>query len=145
MIGNPEEDYEDIKKTIELAKKIKADYYEFSISTPYPGSDLWKLAKKNGWLKDGSYSSAFHSGDRALPIMEINFKIDELLKIKAYLLNQFRNRYLAQFLSQPLFVWDLIKVLILSPLTTLKIIKNVLKRDIVAAAWCFFHQQRLWE
>lgn len=145
MIGNPEENYEDVKKTVELAKRIKADYYEFSIATPYPGSDLWKLAIEKDWLKDENHTPSFHSGDKALPIMEINFKTDELLKIKAYLLNQFRNRYLARFLSQPLFIWDLIRVLVLSPSTTLKIVKNVLKRDIVAAAWCFFHQQRLWE
>lgn len=48
MLGSPGETPETINETIELAKKLDPDFAQFSISTPFPGTELFKIASKNG-------------------------------------------------------------------------------------------------
>jgi len=51
MVGNLGEDTESIKKSISLAKQIDSDYYAYSIATPYPGTELYRIGTKNNWIK----------------------------------------------------------------------------------------------
>lgn len=57
MVGYPHETLEDYKQTIRLAKRIKADWAYFSVTTPLPATDLWRIAveeygiDKNYWRK----------------------------------------------------------------------------------------------
>lgn len=55
MIGHPWESYEDALRTVNLAKRIFdngwADTLQATIVIPYPGTPLYDLCKKNGWLK----------------------------------------------------------------------------------------------
>ena len=46
ILGLPYETEETIKQTIEIAKKSKVDYAQFSILVPLPGSEVWDLAQK---------------------------------------------------------------------------------------------------
>ena len=48
MIGSPGETPETIKETIDLAKKLDPDFAQFSISTPFPGTELFNLANSDG-------------------------------------------------------------------------------------------------
>jgi anaerobic magnesium-protoporphyrin IX monomethyl ester cyclase len=48
MLGSPGETPETVKETIELAKKLDPDFAQFSISTPFPGTELFSMASKNG-------------------------------------------------------------------------------------------------
>ena len=41
MIGHPDETIDDIHHTIKFAKRIKPDYIQFSVTTPYPGTELY--------------------------------------------------------------------------------------------------------
>jgi len=43
MIGSPRETRKDIMETIKFAKKIKPDFVCFSITTPYPQTDIYTL------------------------------------------------------------------------------------------------------
>jgi len=43
IIGSPQETKKDILETIKLAKKLNPDYAHFTIMTPYPGTDLYRL------------------------------------------------------------------------------------------------------
>ena len=43
MLGSPGETPETIKKTIEFAKKLKLDFAQFSVTTPYPATELYNL------------------------------------------------------------------------------------------------------
>jgi len=47
MIGSPEETPETIQETIEFAKKLKLDYVQFSVTTPFPKTKLWDYYVKN--------------------------------------------------------------------------------------------------
>jgi radical SAM superfamily enzyme YgiQ (UPF0313 family) len=44
MFGNLGETADDIKKTIAFALKLRSDYAQFSITVPYPGTELYKSA-----------------------------------------------------------------------------------------------------
>lgn len=48
MIGSPGETEKDIDETIAFSKSLKADYVQFSITTPYPGTDLYRSALSKG-------------------------------------------------------------------------------------------------
>ncbi len=47
MIGSPGESPETIGKTIEFAKKLKLDFAQFAVTTPFPGTELYNLYLKN--------------------------------------------------------------------------------------------------
>ena len=50
MLGLPGETPELARKTIELAIEMDPDYAQFSITTPYPGTQLWDTYEKWGTL-----------------------------------------------------------------------------------------------
>lgn len=43
MIGSPGETPETIRQTITLAKKLKLDFAQFAVTTPFPGTELYHL------------------------------------------------------------------------------------------------------
>ncbi|MDI6902781.1 MAG: radical SAM protein [Methanocellales archaeon] len=50
IIGVPWETKETVKQTIEFAKKLDPDYVNFSIATPYPGTEFYEMVKEKGYL-----------------------------------------------------------------------------------------------
>lgn len=50
MIGSPGETPDTIRDTIKFAKKIDPDFVQFSLTTPYPGTDLYDLAITKGYV-----------------------------------------------------------------------------------------------
>ncbi|MEM4267934.1 MAG: hypothetical protein QXK37_03810, partial [Candidatus Woesearchaeota archaeon] len=51
MIGSPGEGKEEILKTIEFAKHLDPDFVSFSVTTPFPATDLYKWALERGVIK----------------------------------------------------------------------------------------------
>ena len=43
MIGSPGESPETVRQTIQFAKKLKLDFAQFSVTTPFPGTKLYNL------------------------------------------------------------------------------------------------------
>jgi len=50
MLGSPGETPDTVKDTIEFAKKLDPDFVQFSITTPYPGTELYEWFAKEGRL-----------------------------------------------------------------------------------------------
>ena len=50
IIGSPYERKEDMKSTLKFALKLSPDYAQFSILTPYPGTDIYEEAKEKNLL-----------------------------------------------------------------------------------------------
>ncbi|ADB57721.1 B12-binding domain-containing radical SAM protein [Archaeoglobus profundus] len=50
IIGAPMETREDMMKTLKFSIKLNPDYAQYSILTPYPGTEIYKEAKEKGWL-----------------------------------------------------------------------------------------------
>jgi radical SAM superfamily enzyme YgiQ (UPF0313 family) len=96
IIGNPEETRDDIEQSFNVAKEIKADYTAFYFLTPYPGTDIYETAIKNGWLDPNlPFSEIWAHRQPELPLMAITFGKEELRDIRRHLQNHFfRRNYL---------------------------------------------------
>lgn len=55
ILGLPGETEKTMEKTIEFAKSLPLSAANFTMATPYPGTELWALAKKRGFLEDVAY------------------------------------------------------------------------------------------
>ncbi|MEM3956366.1 MAG: radical SAM protein [Candidatus Bathyarchaeia archaeon] len=56
IVGFPDETREEIKNTLAFPKKLKVDYVQFTIATPYPGTELYEMAEKDGLLLTKDWS-----------------------------------------------------------------------------------------
>lgn len=106
IIGNPEEKLEDIELTAALAREIRADYTEFFILTPFPGTVLYEMAERNGWLHKGD---AFYGRESNKPVMSINFSQDELVRLRKELYEKNLNSIWKSYLLDPRFLLDVLK------------------------------------
>jgi len=61
MVGIPNETGDNIRETIKLNKKVRPNIIFASIFRPYPGTELFNLCKKNGWLTKRRVSSYFEN------------------------------------------------------------------------------------
>ena len=103
MIGNPTETKEDILATIKFAKKINPDYVHITITIPYPATDLYSLALKEGivdkdvWLEFAKNPSL----EFIPPVWNQNLTRDELCSLVklAYKEFYFRPSYLFKRIS----------------------------------------------
>ncbi len=50
MIGLPGETRDTVRETVELACSIPMDSIQFSIATPFPGTEFYRQCADNGWL-----------------------------------------------------------------------------------------------
>jgi len=90
IIGNPEETKEDIEQSFQVAKDINADYTAFYFLTPYPGTDIYEMAIKNGWLDPNlPFSEIWAHRQPELPLMAITFQKEDLRDIRRKLQNAF--------------------------------------------------------
>jgi radical SAM superfamily enzyme YgiQ (UPF0313 family) len=56
MLGNPGETRQTMETTLAFAKKLDPDIALFNITTPYPGTEMYEWADKNGYLKTKDWS-----------------------------------------------------------------------------------------
>ena len=50
VLGIPGETWEEALETIRFAKKLDPDFVQFSLATPFPGTELYRIAKEKGLL-----------------------------------------------------------------------------------------------
>lgn len=65
MIGNLTETAETINRTINFAIELDPDWAQFTVATPYPGTKMYEIIKKEGNLMTKSWED-FASYDRAI-------------------------------------------------------------------------------
>jgi radical SAM superfamily enzyme YgiQ (UPF0313 family) len=51
MVGLPGETENTLRKTWRFVKRVRPDYLQFSLATPYPGTELYQQAVDRGWLE----------------------------------------------------------------------------------------------
>lgn len=98
MIGNPGETLADIRQTMALAKKIKPDFINVSITTPFPGTGLYFQALQRGIIRQDIWREFAQnpSTDFIPPIWQENFNRGELI----YLMKKFY----ASFYRRPTYI-----------------------------------------
>ena len=88
IIGFPQENKRDIKKTLSFSRKVGVDFAQFTIATPYPGTRLWYMALKQKLLTTMDWRR-FTTLDPVLKLKNFTCsqitKILELAYVKFYL------------------------------------------------------------
>ncbi|MFZ2956017.1 MAG: radical SAM protein [Candidatus Ozemobacteraceae bacterium] len=64
VIGLPGETERSIKNTWRFVKRLRPDYLQFSLCTPFPGTELYKTAEASGWIEARDWSE-FNADSRA--------------------------------------------------------------------------------
>ncbi|MDD5226363.1 MAG: radical SAM protein [Candidatus Omnitrophica bacterium] len=80
IFGAPVETWEDVQKTFDLAKRIKPDFASSYFLTPYPGTELFDLAKANRWTVATDRSG---TGLKKKPMLLVRFTEKEIMGIRA--------------------------------------------------------------
>lgn len=120
MLGNPGETEETLEKTIDFALKLNPTIASFNITTPYPGTELRRWAKENGYLKTEDYN-----------LLESSESILELPTISSERINLYAEIALKKFYYRPAYILnrifrirssDELKVVVISAITAFKIL-----------------------
>lgn len=99
MIGNPIETKETILKTLDFAIELNPDVAAFNITTPYPGTQMFKDAKK----KDLITIHDWNDYDLSKSVMKLeNINQEEVLKLYSYCNRKFffRREYILMRLKR---------------------------------------------
>jgi anaerobic magnesium-protoporphyrin IX monomethyl ester cyclase len=100
MLGSPGETPETIRHTIDFAKKLKVDFAQFSVTTPFPGTELYDIymreRKENPAWESFVYAGA---GNPTTPV----FESDKLSRddLKMWTSQAYRRFYL-----RPSYFWQ---------------------------------------
>ncbi|KAF0123192.1 MAG: methyltransferase [bacterium] len=83
MIGSPGEERGDILKTIDFALRLKPDFAQFTITTPYPATELYRFGLDNGLIKDDYWKRFAEDPDENFetPVWEETLPKEELMEL----------------------------------------------------------------
>jgi anaerobic magnesium-protoporphyrin IX monomethyl ester cyclase len=56
IIGNRKETHQSIRQLQEFANDLDPDFIMFGILTPFPGTEVYAEAERNGWIEDRNWS-----------------------------------------------------------------------------------------
>ncbi len=99
VIGFPGETEETAWETINFIKELNPDDIGFYVATPYPGTPMYELVKKNGWLR----ITDFNRYDTATPTFETSqLSMDKIREIRYKAHQQFylRPRYVLKMIRR---------------------------------------------
>jgi len=102
MFGNIGETEETIRQSIELAKKLNTDTCAFFIASPYPGTEFYEIAKKEGYFRKELEWKDFCLVSNNLPPLDLpGLPATRLLELqrKAYREYYLRFRYIFEKLT----------------------------------------------
>ncbi|MBT3985312.1 radical SAM protein [archaeon] len=83
ILGLPTSTEEDLQKTIDLSKELKLNFVQFYIATPFPGSEFFEMAKKNGWFVEDNWEK-IEQGTVAVSYPDLSAETIQKYRRKAY-------------------------------------------------------------
>lgn len=90
----PQETEDSIKKTLNEVRALDVDYVLFSLASPFPGTDFYEAAKKEGWMCYGDYVPVDPSKKAIISYPHLKKDRLERLIAGAYLSFYFNPRYI---------------------------------------------------
>ncbi|MBI4690382.1 MAG: radical SAM protein [Nitrospirae bacterium] len=112
LIGScPTEKKESIKKTVNAVEELKIHYVLYSIASPFPGTELYEAAKREGWLIGGEYSLNDAVYESVLSYPQLTKKDMEGLIAWAYRRHYFSPHFLLKELKSLTSITELLSKL----------------------------------
>jgi radical SAM superfamily enzyme YgiQ (UPF0313 family) len=140
MIGNPTETREDIEMTRQLAHKINADYTQFYITTPYPGTPMYlDIIKKDPKLGGVSYDHYRHGGIDLTSFVESDVSEKELVELQKDLNNQFLSKTGLLMLKNKWMLIDMAMLCLQKPSVITKAIKSFIRSGKITEFYRVFY------
>jgi len=93
IFGLPDDDYETMRETLNLAKKLKCEYVNFYVAMAYPGSELYNWAIKEKIKLPDDWSGFAQLSEETLPLPTKYLSGEEVLK--------FRDNAFIEYYSNP--------------------------------------------
>ena len=101
MIGNIGENKKTMLDTIKFAKKLNPDYVQFTVATPYPGSKLYEIVRKEEKLLIDNWELYGHYEGRAFfEYGDVNKELVEEMYKRAYREFYMRPKYAFKLLMK---------------------------------------------
>jgi radical SAM superfamily enzyme YgiQ (UPF0313 family) len=94
MLGFPWDTEETIQETMEFAYKLNAEFTQFAIPTPLPGTEFYQLAKEQGYIQATEWDYFDGSHRAALSYPQLSHQALEFYSKKAYRDYYLRPRWL---------------------------------------------------
>lgn len=110
ILGLPGETPETIRETIEYAKSLDVFSIQVSLAAPYPGTELYRQAKENGWFA-GDAHLVDELGQQAAALEYEGLTREEIFRSveRFYKSYYFRPRPIARMVGEMLGDWDMMK------------------------------------
>jgi hopanoid biosynthesis associated radical SAM protein HpnJ len=110
ILGLPGETRETIRETIEFAKEVDPFSMQVSLAAPYPGTELYRQAKENGWFSKNLDLVDSH-GQQTAALEYEGLSRDEIFAAleRFYKAYYFRARPIARIVGEMLGDWDVMK------------------------------------
>lgn len=102
LIGLPWETEETFRDTVEFAKELKPDSAQFAVVVPHPGTELYDICIKKGWLKFNSWED-FDCRKALIETENLSTEDVEKYRVEAYRKFYFRPSYI---LRTTLKLWN---------------------------------------
>jgi len=106
MLGSPGESRETIRNTIDYARKLKLDFAQFAITTPFPGTRLYELYLASRQGSSVPWESFVYAGSSS-PLAPV-FESSQLSRAD---LNYWVRRAYREFYLRPSYLWQRLKQL----------------------------------
>jgi len=104
MFGNPGETTESMQRSIDFAIELNPDIALFNITTPYPGTQMFEWARRNGYLRTLDWND-YDLANSVLELPTVSSEEVNRMYRRAYRKFYFRPRYLLKRLLK-LREWD---------------------------------------
>jgi len=140
MIGNPTETMEDVEKTRRLAHKLNADYVQFFITIPYPGTPMYsEISRKRPEIKKISYDKYHHGGINLKSFVECEIPKKELIELQKKLNNEFLTKTGFLMLKNKWLIIDMLLLCVQKPGVITKALKSFISTGKIAEFYRVFH------
>jgi len=93
LFGVPGETLQTIAETIEFAKKLRPDSAQFAVVIPHPGTDLYQICQKEGWLRYDSWED-FAACNSLIETPQLSRQAVERARVRGYRQFYFRPVYI---------------------------------------------------
>jgi hopanoid biosynthesis associated radical SAM protein HpnJ len=110
ILGLPGETHETIRQTIEYAKELDLFSIQVSLAAPYPGTELYRQARENGWFSE-EVNLIGASGQQTAALQYEGLSRDEIFRYleKFYKAYYFRPRPLGRIIATMMRDRDVMK------------------------------------
>ena len=103
QIGFPTETREEIEQTIKFACELELDIAQIMVATPFPGTDMWDIAKKEGKINTEDWSTFTKYAPNGMPFSSSLISDEELA-------NYYKKAYKSFYLRPNFAIRQLLKI-----------------------------------